>query len=213
MNNDQQKRFKLYAATNKLELIQSAFKTGAGRSDADKESNYIEIHYILSKLGFKNTKAEVEQGADLLMEAIGKHVEVKEPPKDNGAAGKLATLKQESTDVQAVINKVDVRLDIGQLKHQHPEVPIGTRKVGGGNRFVFDCNAEWHRNNTIAHMAAWANGIAGLAEGQTIYHGQFVPVNTIHYEGYCLMSGGTKYVLFHCYPNDNSPLKLVNYKK
>jgi len=100
-----------------------------------------------------------------------------------------------------------VQLDCDQLKHQHPTVPIGTRVKGGGNRFVVTCDEAWHRGNTMVHMAQWATKLGVMAVGEQTYHGQAVPVNEIHYEGFCLFARGQKYVSFHCYPANDSRLK------
>jgi hypothetical protein len=208
MNQGQKTRFKQYVATNSNRLLNSDLKTGEGRGSDAKENNYKIIVGILQELGLNTTKGDVEEGASLVKQATGRHVEVKEPARDNGAAGKLTTLENGSSDVQEVINHINVRLDNDQLKHQHPHVPIGTRKKGGGNRFVQDCDAAWHRATTMQHMANWAGGLLGITEGQTMFHGQLIPVDDIHYEGFCLLAGGVKYVLFHCYPSDRSPLLL-----
>jgi hypothetical protein len=188
-------------------LMGTLIVSGEGRPDSTKESNYIEIQKDLSSLGLNNRKDDVTEAAGILAGILGRKLEVKEPPADNGAAAKLAALKSDSSDVQQVISNVDVRLDIDQLKHQHKDHPIGTRHKGGGNRFNNTVDANWHRNNSMMHMATWANGLAGMALGEQRYHGQANAVNNVHYEGYCLMAaGGKKYVAFHCYPSDGSPL-------
>lgn len=180
--------------------------TGAGRPAMAKEGNFIEIQENLLGLGINNREDEVTQAAAILGAVLGRIVEVQAPPNDNGAARKLAALIADASDVRHVIAGVDVSLDIDQLKHQDLTVPIGKRRKGGGNRFVATCDATWHQTITMAHMAAWANLEINMEEGEQRFHGQIVAVMNVHYEGYCLLSGDQKYVLFHCYPSNLSPL-------
>lgn len=187
-------------------LAGTLIQTGSGRPESAKESNYIEIQKDLTTLGINNKKAEVEEAAGILGGVLGRIVGVQEPPADNGAARSLKALKDDSSTVQDVIEGVDVRLDVDQLKHQHKDHPIGTRHKGGGNRFNDTCDEDWHRGTTLTYMANWAKGLAGMKQGEKRYHGQLVPVDEIHYEGYCLMANGQKYVAFHCYPSNKSPL-------
>lgn len=204
-------RIKNFYTPKKAELLLGTLiKNGAGRSDSAKEANFVEIQENLLSLGINNRAPEVIEAADILGAVLGRTVEVQAPPNDNGAARKLAVLQRDSSTVQHIIAGVDVRLDEGQLKHQHPSLPIGSRHKGGGNRFDNTCDATWHQTVTMAHMAAWANGLGVMAVGQETYHGQFVPVMQVHYEGYCLFAGGQKYVLFHCYPSNDSPLRGPN---
>ncbi len=189
-------------------MLQSTFKTGTGRGVAAKEANYQAIVDQLQDLKMKTDENEVKAALRVLEKVLGRTVEVQKPPTDGGAARKLAELKRGSSNVTKVINGVDVRLDIDQLKHQHPKVRIGTRQKGGGNRFVQGCSADWHKANTMTYMAGWASGLPAMADGDKKYHGQAKPVNGIHYEGFCLKAGGKKFVIFHCYPANNSGLKL-----
>ena len=198
-----------YYTPKKLQLLTGTLiVTGAGRSLDAKEANFREIQDNLLSLGINNRQPEVTETAGILGGILGRIVEVQAPPADNGAARKLLTLNGDSSNVTSIVNGIDVRLDNDQLKHQHPHVPIGTRLKGGGNRFVNTCDANWHIATTLAHMAGWANGLGHMNAGQVTFHGQAVPVNDIHYEGYCLMANGQKYVLFDCYPSNNSRLKL-----
>lgn len=198
-----------YYTPKKIQLLTGTLiTTGAGRPDLTKESNFKEIQDNLLSLGINNREPDVIEAAGILAGILGRIVEVKAPPADNGAARKLLALNGDSSAVTSIINGVDVRLDNDQLKHQPPSAPIGTRHKGGGNRFNNTATAAWHRANTLAHMAAWANGLGNMIVGQVTFHGQAVPVNDIHYEGYCLMANGQKFVLFHCYPSNTSPLKL-----
>lgn len=204
-------KIKNFYTPKKLQLLTGTLiKTGDGRPTAAKEANYLEIQSNLTGLGINNRSAEVVEAAGILAEVLGRAVEVQEPPNDNGAARKLAVLQGDSSTVQHNIAGVDVRLDIGQLKHQHPSHPIGTRHKGGGNRFNATCDAAWHQANSMAYMAGWANGLAGMVQGEQRFHGQATAVANVHYEGYCLLANGRKYVLFHCYPSDNSPLRGPN---
>lgn len=210
MNVQQTKKFKDYATPNK-ESIRNLLKPGQGRTIDEKEFNYREIVDIFRHLALhtmSNIPTQVNEAAGILTTLLGRAVEVQEPPRDNGASRKLETLQRDTSEVQAIINLIDVRLDIDQNKHQHPKVKIGTRDKGGGNRFVEDCDAAWHIATTLQHMSEWATGLGPMNEGDERQHGQFIPVDGIHYEGHCLMAGGKKYVLFHCYPSNHSDLKL-----
>jgi hypothetical protein len=201
------KKINDYYTPKKLSLLAGTIiRNGSGRPDDIKESNYIEIQKDLTSLGINNKKDEVTEAAGILGTVLGRVVEVKEPPADNGAARSLKALKDDSSTVQALIQGIDVRLDVDQLKHQHKDNPIGTRHKGGGNRFSDACDADWHRQNTLPYMATWAVGLGVMQQGEKQYHGQATPVNNVHYEGYCLMANGQKYVAFHCYPSNNSPL-------
>lgn len=207
MNQNQKTRFESHVRLKGTSL-HNTLKTGAGRGLDAKQENYLEVVGLLQELQFNTQETDVNEGATILKRVLGRELEVQKPPADNGAARKLATLLADSSGVSAVINGVTVQLDCDQLKHQHPTVRIGTREKGGGNRFVAACNAAWHQANTMAHMAQWANGLGVMAVGQQTFHGQMVPVGQIHYEGFCLFANGQKYVSFHCYPANGSPLKL-----
>jgi len=201
-------RIRNFYTPNKLQLLAGTLiKTGTGRPDTAREANFLEIQSNLTGLGINNRALEVQEAATILGEVLGRVVEVQAPPTDNGAARKLAVLQGDSSTVQHAIAGVDVRLDIDQLKHQHSSHPIGTRHKGGGNRFNDICDAAWHQANTLVHMAGWANALAGMVQGEQRFHGQMTPVADVHYEGYCLLANGQKYVLFHCYPSNNSPLR------
>jgi hypothetical protein len=108
--------------------------------------------------------------------------------------------------VQRVLHGVDTRLDNDQLKHQPKAYPIGNRHKGGGNRFNDTADSAWHILTTLDYMADWAKKLVGMGQGEIRYHGQAIPVGGIHYEGYCLMATGAKYVIFHCYPSNTSAL-------
>jgi hypothetical protein len=45
-----------------------------------------------------------------------------------------------------------------------------------------------------------------MTNGQKISHGQANDVGGIHYEGFCLLANGLRYVSFHCYPDKNGAL-------
>lgn len=206
MNTKDKNRFKKRCEDN-LAYLRNVVKTGEARGADAKEGNYRLVQDELNALALNNRKDDVVEAAGYMGEVLGRVVEVQEPPRDNGAAKSLQELKDASSVVQAIIGHVDVRLDNDQLKHQHQDNPIGTRIKGGGNRFNATCDAQWHIDTTLAHMAAWADGLR-LVEGQKVFHGQATPVDGIHYEGFCLLAGAVKYVLFHCYPSDASPLKM-----
>lgn len=100
---------------------------------------------------------------------------------------------------------VHAHLDQAQNKHQPPGHPIGKRETHGGNKFrIMYASEAWHKANTLRHMVEWARGIEGLEEGVKVQHGQGAAVNSIHYEGFCILSGEIRYVLFHCYPANGS---------
>lgn len=208
LNQRDKKKVEDFYKGKKSEVLNGTlYKIGNGRTIEHKESNFVEIRNDLQALGLKNTRVEIAEAASILSTIVGNRpVEIQEPPNDNGAARKLAVVQTGSSTVRHVIAGVDVRLDNDQLKHQDLKVPIGTRHKGGGNRFDSTCDATWHQTITMAHMAAWANNLGAMNQGDIIYHGQSVPVNQVHYEGYCLFDGVTKYVIFHCYPSNDSPL-------
>ena len=208
MNTNQKRQFTTLV-TSRINSLRNTVSSGTGRPVATKESNCNEIMDLLRELRFNTTDGDITEGAAILGTALGNRtVEWQRPPQDNGAAQKLAALLADSSGVSHVINGVTVHLDCDQLKHQHPTLPIGSRQKGGGNRFDNTCDAAWHQATTMAHMSAWAILLGPMAAGQKTYHGQAVPVNNICYEGYCLFANGQKYVAFHCYPTDASPLKL-----
>ena len=86
---------------------------------------------------------------------------------------------------------------------------IGTREKVGGNKFKPPAGSvAWHKTNTLAHMLKWGEELKGLQEGVKKEHGQAKPVHDVHYEGYCVLFSGKRYVFFHCYPADKSKLLL-----
>jgi len=206
MNRGQKTQF-----TNHIQRIQASLsqliKTGVGRGREAKESNYQEIVSVLQELHFNTTESDVQEGAALIKELLKKDVEVAKPLVDPMIAMKLNALKHDSSGVSFTIAGVYVQLDCDQLKHQPPETPIGTRVTHGGNKFLRICDANWHHHNTMTYMANWANGLGAMTPGQREFHGQFAAVNGIHYEGFCLYANGQKWVSFHCYPANGSPLK------
>jgi hypothetical protein len=211
LNATKKRKIKDFYTGNKATLLLGTFiKSGAGRGDDVKDANFRHIKADLEELEVYSVAADVTEAAGILGEVLGRVVEVQEPPNDNGAARKLAQLIRDSSTVHHVIAGVDVRLDNDQLKHQHADNPIGTRHKGGGNRFDTTCDATWHQTVTMAYMAAWANGLGAMNPGDQVFHGQLVPVNNVHYEAFCLFAGGQKYVLYHCYPSNNSPLRGPN---
>jgi len=115
----------------------------------------------------------------------------------------------DSSGVSIAGDGIEVHLDVDQLKHQHHSQPIGTREKGGGTKFNPEKygSTDWHQRNTMVYMRDWARDLR-MKDGEKKYHGQAENVDGIHYEGYCLNKGGTKYVLFHCYPDKDSKYKL-----
>lgn len=208
MNVGQKAQYKTLVKSRIISL-RNEIKSGAGRSSDGKEGNFRELYAILSELRFNTQDGDLNDAATIVGVELGNRtVEWQRPPADNGAGRKLATMLGDASAVSHVIRGITVQLDCDQLKHQHPDNPIGTRVKGGGNRFVDTCDAAWHHQNTMDHMATWAAALGPMAAGQQTYHGQAVPVDGIHYEGYCLFANGQKYVSFHCYPSDASALKL-----
>ena len=126
------------------------------------------------------------------------------------ASATLTQAKKDATAVTKTVSGVEVYLDIDQLKHQPAKHPIGTRKKGGGTKFDprektegsehEQGSPEWHKEITMEYIGKWAAGLNDLVEDVKEYHGQGEAHDKIHYEGYCLLSGGKKYVFFHCYP-------------
>lgn len=165
---------------------------------------------LLPDMAFNTMDGDMKEAAAILGKVMVPPVTIEweRPPKESPAAGKLKILKADASAVFGDYEGIYVQLDCDQLKHQPPSHPIGTRQKGGGNKFNNTAYAAWHRLNTMAHMAEWA-GTLTLTDGQMEDHGQSIPVNKIHYEGFCLLADGKKYVSFHCYPaNNNSALKL-----
>lgn len=215
MNKEQKQRFANYISDNGARIKSAPFlKTGENRSHVEKIANYREVQDLLRQYqpDINADKKTVLEGVNIISHVLGRVIEIEDPETDNSEATRkslisLEGLKRDSSNVTLLQNSVEVHLDIDQLKHQHPTKPIGTRQKGGGNRFKDICDADWHKKNTMVHMADWANSLSGMTTGEKRYHGQSRPENGIHYEGFCLMAG-KKYVLFHCYPaNDNSKLK------
>lgn len=212
MNVVQKTQFRSYVTRNKESVLRNNLKTGAGRGLDAKQANYREVLDYLKQVGVTNPlTGDVSEAVAIIKEVMGRELEVQglgqAVPQVSQAAKELLMLNSTSSDVRALINGVDVRLDNDQKKHQHPTVPIGTRDKTGGNRFKSGCDAQWHIDHTLAYMADWALGLT-LAEGERKFHGQAKAVDGIHYEGFCVKLAGIKYVLFHCYPSDRSNLKL-----
>jgi len=216
MNKGQKGQFETLAKA-RLVSLRNSIKSGAGRGTDAKEANCREMIELLQELNVSTTDDNLQDAARILGGVLAgsvgnppnppiRIVEWQRPPADGGAAQKLAAMLKDSSGVTYVNHGVTVQLDCDQLKHQHPTQPIGTRQKGGGNRFVDTCDVAWHQQNTMEHMAAWANGLGPMAPGQKVFHGQAVPVNEICYEGFCLFANGQKYVSFHCYPIDGSAL-------
>jgi len=201
-----QKALKTYANSNRSRILTSPFlRTGIGRSYTQQEDNFREIQSFLKAIGVTTADDSRVKSATLIIEKeIGRTIEVLKPDPYNIVDNLIKIMKRDETDVELIKHEVKVNLDIDQLKHQHPRVPIGTRKKGGGTRFVESCDKDWHIANTLDHMADWANGL-DMKIGEQIFHGQTIPVEGICYEGFCLMDKeGAKHVLFHCYPKYNT---------
>jgi hypothetical protein len=62
-------------------------------------------------------------------------------------------------------------------------------------------------------MGRWAVDLGEIAEGHKMKTKQITEIDGIHYEGFCLCVKGKKYVFFHCYPDNNSPMNLQFGKK
>lgn len=208
MNFAEKRRFEKYVNDNRIAMLK-LLRTGVGRPDCWKESNYRDMQDYLRDIRILGAREDsIAEAAEIFARITNRTLEVAAPPNDNGAARKLAEVIRDSSPVQRVIEGIDIRLDNDQNKHQHPTKPIGNRQKGGGNRFKAQCDAAWHIANTMVHMARWANDLGAMRVGDKQYHGQAVAVNNIHYEGFCLYANDTKYVLFHCYPSDSNALKL-----
>ena len=209
MNKGQKTQFEKTVAPQ-VEILRAKLTTGLGIADDKKQANGKVIIEILQSLGFNTQDQDINEGAAILGKVLQKPpatVQWLRPPKDSGADEKLKTLLGDASAVFGDYEGIYVQLDCDQLKHQPPSAPIGSRQKGGGNKFNNTATADWHKLVTLQHMADWAEGLA-LAEGETKSHGQAEPVDKIHYEGFCLLANGKKYVSFHCYPADKSSLKL-----
>ena len=187
--------------------VRHNLKTGEGRYEGAKESNYRWIENTLMLVNGKYSFADVTDAAKIFGTQLGgRPVEIQRPVLVDSAALRQRSLR----DATAVMitredrkPPIDVYLDTDQLKHQPPEHKIGTRVARGGTKFtVEEASPEWHCQNTLAYMAEWAHELGAMAEGQKVYFGQKQNVNGIHYEGYCLLAEGRKNVLFHCYPHE-----------
>lgn len=176
---------------------------------SDKSSRGTKLKAALQ--GFKDDSLDRSKINDVIA-----YMENHEPyqlapaPKGNKAESLLKDALGESSVVSIKIKDVEAHLDNGQLKHQPIKYKIGTRITKAGNTFKPDKygSPAWHRTTTLAYMAGWADRLGPMSEGEKIYHGQAKAVNGIHYEGYCLLVNGNKYVFFHCYPADGSKMKL-----
>lgn len=218
MNKTEQQKFRDFvrAASTKegegsnREYLRQILKTGERGLDA-KEANYCNLAELLPDLKIDINLKNVQDAAAIAGAELGEGyvVQVSKPPDDSRAARELVILKNDSSAIQMIIGEVDVRLDNDQLKHQHKSNPIGNRQKGGGNRFNDTVTGEWHKKHTLRYMAQWAAGL-DIVEGQKQYHGQATPVAKIHYEGYCLLVKAKRYVLFHCYPSNDSDLRGPN---
>jgi len=198
--------------TSRVATLRPQLTTGVGIADDKKQANGKVILELLQGMSFNTVDGDMNDAAAILGKVLGPPktpvtIEWQRPPQESPAAGKLKTLLGDASAVSHVYDEIYVQLDCDQLKHQPPSHPIGTRQKGGGNKFNNIADAAWHRLNTMAHMAEWARGLT-LSDGETEPHGQSIPVNKIHYEGFCLLADGKKYVSFHCYPAHNSALKL-----
>jgi hypothetical protein len=162
-------------------------------------------------LGHTSDEKNMLEAAKIISECLANRlVEILRPQYNMGNVLKdIQGIDRDSTNVRLTYKNVDARLDIDQNKHQHPSIPIGTRSKAGGNRFTNRCDASWHQNTTLRHMAEWAERLPANPMGKKVFHCQTMPMNSIHYEGFCFFGPNDKrYVLFHCYPADNSKLKL-----
>lgn len=180
-------------------------------TEAEKEANYTYLRARLKEWvgSTAGTETDVKEAAAIVKALLPNKPEVSvKKVAEIDVKKLLEELQNDRSTVHAVLNGVNVALDIDQLKHQPSIYKIGSRLKGGGNKFKDSVASEaWHTANTMQHMADWANALAGLKEGEKVYHGQANAVNLIHYEGYCELLNGTKYVNFHCYPANDSPLK------
>lgn len=206
MNAKDASKFKKFVIEN-MSYVRNLIAVGSGRSVCAKQENWKTVTYFLGQAKVSTSTNNVAPAAKIIGDALGRPVEVVQPPEEINVAGMLKTLEAESSDVRRMVGAVSVRLDLNQLKHQHKDAPIGTRRKGGGNRFTDVATAQWHRKTTLLHMGRWAQKLPSMSEGVKVQHGQAKAVNGIHYEGYCLLAGGAKCVLFHCYPADGSELK------
>jgi hypothetical protein len=117
----------------------------------------------------------------------------------------LQTARNDSSDVSITAPGIEVHLDCDQLKHQPPSQPIGSREKGQ-NKLQRRCFApaapREHPKFICGTGRGSTNGRGGKGRTRT---GD--PVDHIHYEGFCLLIDGLKYVSFHCYPERgfNSP--------
>ena len=210
MNPIERKNFEIFVKKFKFKMMQLDLKIGPNRSSDHKKANYNQIMHYLQGIMKKPPKSNDVSDAKIIIEKVlEKKVEVEEPQKKAIVKNYLPELERSSTGVRIDHKGISVRLEIDQSKHQHKLVPIGCRQTKGGNKFLPKCDGAWHKKNTLVHMGKWADGLKGLSEGDKEEHGQFKPVGGIHYEGYCRMIKGKKYVLFHCYPSNKSELLYV----
>ena len=176
-----------------------------------KDSNDISNRDLkIIKQNMKTVKQWIRSSTDTKLDGITILHTSKRGTKNNpiNLKQEKANILNDATNVCLIENGIQVYLDVDQLKHQPLKYPIGTRQTKSGNTFnpSNSGSSSWHISNTLKYMAGWAASL-DLEEGKKQFHGQFKPVNGIHYEGYCILLGGTKYVLFHCYPANNSNLK------
>lgn len=211
MNQNQKQQYEKKIKDN-IESVRNFIRLGDGRGVSGKEDNFKEIYEHLEALGIPTNDTNMNEAAAITSKIFAdRPVEIQRPPNDNTAKAviELTNIERGSTSVRLQVANVNVRLDSDQNKHQHPAKPIGTRSKTGGNRFIDTCDANWHVTRTLRHMAAWAGLLPVTPVGEKIYHGQAIPVDGIHYEGFCFFApNDQRIVLFHCYPANNTRLKL-----
>ena len=211
MNLNQKRQFREKIRTE-LESVRNFIKLGEGRGVSAREGNFKEIYEHLEALGIATNDGNMNEAAAIVSEAFtNRPVEIQRPPTDNTARAiiELVQVERSSTNVRLQRGNISVRLDSDQNKHQHPNVPIGSRSKTGGTRFVNTCNVNWHLANTLNYMANWAGQLPATTVGTKTYHGQSAPVSGIHYEGYCFFApNDQRVVVFHCYPAKNTALIL-----
>jgi hypothetical protein len=219
MNKKQKEKFTIFVKNNKYRIVMNPFlKTREGRTLDEKRENYRVVVSYLIENTMNSREEDVGDAAKIIRDVLGLPLDIEKPPRDpaEDLPRLMADFERDSTNVGIERPGYVIKLDIDQNKHQPDPYPIGTRPHAG-NRFIARdiqqnpvANAAWHQANTLVEMYNWARFLGQMSPGeretthQAIARGEYL----IHYEGYCLQGlNATRYVLFHCYPDDRSELK------
>jgi hypothetical protein len=218
MNKKQKDKFTIFVKSNKYMIVMNPFlKTREGRTLDEKRENYRVVVSYLIENTMNSREEDVGDAAKIIRDVLGRPLDIEKPPKDpaEDLPRLMEDFRRDSAGVEIERPGYVIRLDRDQNKHQPDAYPIGTR-AHAGNRFIARdiqqrpvANAAWHQTHTMVEMYNWARFLGQMSPGEReTTHQARAREDLIHYEGYCLQGlNSTRYVLFHCYPDDHSPLK------